>query len=169
MSLFWKKVSLLLVLLCVNSAWAGCAQFFPPSDLSQADFEPALATLVRSIDAAILASGGTQGISITIVYDQTTVFSRGWGTEDGVTPITEHIPFLVASVTKLVTALAMLVKRDKVDLNAPLSRYVKNCPPCQFTFRQLSTHTSGLPTDPPCGVLTQNCNTTTQQQVAAIL
>jgi CubicO group peptidase (beta-lactamase class C family) len=51
-----------------------------------------------------------------------------------------------------------------------LSNYLKECPPCeQMTFRQLATHTAGLPTDPHCGVLTQNCNTTTKEQIAEMI
>ena len=161
------------IILAIGGASAGpgpCPSYFghDPTNSIPSDLKPALDKLTASIGAAIKKSEGTQGMSVAIVYDQTTIYTHSWGTEDGTTPVTEDSKFLVASVTKLITALTLLAHRNDVDLDAPLSNYVTGCPPCdKMSFRQLLTHTAGFPTDPACGILTQNCKTTTAEQIEA--
>jgi CubicO group peptidase (beta-lactamase class C family) len=164
------------------SARGACPQFFDTdASLTPEDFVHVMRNVTTTIDAALAASdgGGVQGLSLQVVYDQDTIYSHNWGTEDGAAPVTSSSRFLVASVTKLATALAVLANSktphapttpEPVDLDAPLSQYVPACPPCsQMTFRQLLSHRAGLPTDPSCGLLTQNCVTTTAEQVADML
>ena len=64
-------------------------------------------------------------------------------------PVTEQTLFTINSATKSFTGVAImqLVEDGKLDLAAPLSRYLDGLPaPWQtLTLRQLLTHTSGLP------------------------
>ena len=62
------------------------------------------------------------------------------------TPIDEHSSFNLASVSKQFfgMALLMLYEDSKIDLDAPLSRYLEDFPDDRLTVRQLVTQTSGL-------------------------
>ncbi|MGH3430910.1 MAG: serine hydrolase domain-containing protein, partial [Mycobacteriales bacterium] len=63
-------------------------------------------------------------------------------------PNTTHSRFQIASVSKTLTAAAVLklVQQGRVDLDAPVSRYVPEYAPGRnITIKQLLTHTSGVP------------------------
>lgn len=74
----------------------------------------------------------------------------------------------VASLTKVVgttTALAQLVERGGVDIDAPVQRYVPNWTGAgqdRVTVRHLLTHTSGLPSFRPYDRQTQNPDSLTK-------
>ncbi|WLT33446.1 serine hydrolase [Geothrix sp. PMB-07] len=63
--------------------------------------------------------------------------------------VTDHTVFSINSATKAFTGVAMmqLAEEGKVDLDAPVSRYLEGLPaPWQpVTLRQLLTHVSGIP------------------------
>ncbi|MBI1751824.1 MAG: class A beta-lactamase-related serine hydrolase [Acidobacteria bacterium] len=64
-------------------------------------------------------------------------------------PVTDHTVFSINSATKSFTGVAMmqLAEEGKVDLDAPVSRYLEGLPaPWQpVTLRQLLIHVSGIP------------------------
>jgi CubicO group peptidase (beta-lactamase class C family) len=64
-------------------------------------------------------------------------------------PVTPNTRFAVASVTKPITAVGimLLVQDGKVELDAPVSRYLTEAPAAwsAMTVRHLLNHTSGLP------------------------
>ncbi|HZX26008.1 MAG TPA: serine hydrolase domain-containing protein [Telluria sp.] len=68
------------------------------------------------------------------------------------TPVTPHSAFQIASSTKLLTSLALmqLVAEGKIELDAPVSRYVADTPASWngMTVRQLAAHASGLKPGP---------------------
>lgn len=76
-----------------------------------------------------------------------------------------HTLWDLASLTKVIgttTALAQLVERGRVDLHAPVQRYVPDWigPRKEsVTVRQLLTHTSGLPSFRPYDQQTHNADT----------
>ena len=91
--------------------------------------------------------------SILVARRGTIVLHRGLGRlsrQDGSPAVTPDSVFLLASITKPVTAcsLMLLVERGKVSLNDPVSRYLP-----EFTgvdrdkarVRDLLSHTSGMP------------------------
>jgi CubicO group peptidase (beta-lactamase class C family) len=107
--------------------------------------------------AAILASeiqrGNLGAASILVARRGTVVLHRGLGRlapREGSPAVTPDSVFLLASITKPVTACALmlLVERGKVSINDPVSRYLP-----EFTggekdkvrVRDLLSHTSGLP------------------------
>lgn len=78
---------------------------------------------------------------------------------------TRHTMWDVASLTKVVgttTALAQLVEKGAVDLDAPVQRYVPDWTGAgkeSVTVRHLLTHTSGLPSFKPYDQQTHNADT----------
>ncbi len=95
------------------------------------------------------------GLAIGIVENGKLVYSRGFGVMkvgDTSKPVTAETLFHMASVTKpfVATAVMQLVEQDKVDLNAPVTKYLPyfrlKDPRYRFiTVRQMLTHTSGMP------------------------
>jgi CubicO group peptidase (beta-lactamase class C family) len=95
------------------------------------------------------------GVCLAIVEGGKIVHLRGFGRArpHGEAP-TPQTPFPVGSVTKSFTALAVmqLVEADKIDLDAPVQRYLpwfRVADPrasAQITVRHLLNQTSGLPT-----------------------
>lgn len=94
------------------------------------------------------------GVSLAIVEGDRIVHRRGFGRArpGGETP-TSQTPFLIGSLTKSFTALAVmqLVEAGKVELDAPVQRYLpwfRVADPeasAQMTVRHLLNQTSGLP------------------------
>jgi CubicO group peptidase (beta-lactamase class C family) len=96
------------------------------------------------------------GLALGIVHNDEVVHLRGFGeaNPDGRT-VTPQTPFILASASKSFTALAImqLVESGKIDLDAPLRRYLPafrvadEAASARITVRHLLHHTSGLPED----------------------
>jgi CubicO group peptidase (beta-lactamase class C family) len=98
------------------------------------------------------------GLSIALVDDQRVLWSRGFGYADaerGI-PANAQTIYGIGSVTKLFTATAVmqLAEQGRIDLDAPLTRYVPEfsvrarfADATPITPRHLLTHHSGLPGD----------------------
>jgi CubicO group peptidase (beta-lactamase class C family) len=94
------------------------------------------------------------GVALGIVKGDEIVHLKGFGKAGpSGREVTPQTPFLIASVTKSFTALAImqLVEEGKVELDAPVQRYIpwfRVADPdasSRITVRQLLNHTSGLP------------------------
>jgi CubicO group peptidase (beta-lactamase class C family) len=94
------------------------------------------------------------GLALGIVHGDQVVHLKGFGKADpSGREVTPQTPFLIASVTKSITALAVmqLVEEGKVELDAPVQSYLpwfRVADPeasAKITVRQLLNHTSGLP------------------------
>lgn len=90
------------------------------------------------------------GMSITVAIGGRIVWSEGFGYADvaakqAATPTTR---FRVGSVSKPITAagLVLLVERGRLDLDAPIQRYIADYPDkgAVITTRQLAGHLSGI-------------------------
>ena len=99
-------------------------------------------------------------VSILLVDDQKIVWQQGYGFADpqAKTPVTADTIFRVGSVSKLFTDIAVMqqVERGKMDLDAPVSRYLPDFRPRNkfgksITLRQLMSHRAGLVREPPVG------------------
>lgn len=93
---------------------------------------------------------GAPGSSITVMKDGQIIWSEGFGladVEDGVaaTPLSR---FRVGSVSKSLTsvALGILVDEGKIDLDAPVQKYVPDFPLKRWpiTVRQVAGHLAGI-------------------------
>jgi CubicO group peptidase (beta-lactamase class C family) len=97
----------------------------------------------------------TPGAAVAVVLGDQVVFSHGYGVASVETgaPITPDMLFRLGSTTKMFTASAVvgLALEGKIDLNAPVSRYISGLDPVigQVTANQLLSHTSGLHDEAP--------------------
>ncbi len=91
------------------------------------------------------------GLQAAVVKDGKIVLLKSFGTADiqHSVPTTHKTVFPIYSCTKAFTGVAImqLVEEGKVDLAAPISRYLDGLPASwqAITVRQLLTHVSGLP------------------------
>lgn len=91
------------------------------------------------------------GLQAAVVKDGKIVLLSSLGTADlqSQTPVTNNSVFGIYSCTKAFTGVAImrLVEDGKLDLAAPVSRYLDGLPVAwqPVTIRQLLTHVSGLP------------------------
>lgn len=92
------------------------------------------------------------GLSITVVTDLQLRWATGFGIADleNNVPATKETAYRLASIDKSITATAImqLAEAGKLDLDAPIQRYVPTFPQKQWpvTARQLLTHTGGIRT-----------------------
>src|SRR6266699_4851498 len=130
---------------------------------------------IARIDAYVstqMQANHIPGVALGLVHNDQVMHLRGFGSADqsgrAVTPDT---PFILASVSKSFTALAVmqLVEAGKIELDAPVQRYLpwfRVADPvasARITLRHLLYHTSGIPgTDSAPG------KTTVEQQVRAL-
>lgn len=126
------------------------------------------ARLLR-VDAAIeraIADGVTPGAALAVGRKGKLVRMRGYGRLDwdpAASPVDDRSIFDLASLTKSVattSAIMFLVQDGKLDLDAPLSKYLGEfrgvADRRTMTARHLLTHTSGLPAGGPlAGLVTR--------------
>ena len=90
------------------------------------------------------------GMSVAVMVKDEIVWSRGFGTADleNKIAVTPNTRFRLASVSKLITAAAVarLVDSGKLDLDAPISKYINDLPESlgKVTSRQLAGHLAGV-------------------------
>ncbi len=107
-----------------------------------------------------MAAKALPALSIALVDDQRIVWARGFGFKDlehRVSATAETV-YRVGSVSKLFTDMAVMqfVEQGKLDLDAPVNRYLPEFAPrnpfkATVTLRQLMSHRSGLVREPPAG------------------
>jgi serine beta-lactamase-like protein LACTB len=93
---------------------------------------------------------GTPGLSLAVAVDGKIVYSEGFGFAD----LEERVPvwpttkFRIGSVSKPLTAIALaqLVEAGKLDLDAPVQKYVRSFPDkgAVITTRMLAGHLGGI-------------------------
>ena len=123
---------------------------------------PDLAAIDRYVQAQRRAAR-LPGLALGIVHGDRIVHLQGFGDADSSgRPVTPQTPFLLASTTKSFTALAImqLVEAGKVNLDAPVQRYLPwfhladPAASARITVRHLLNQTSGLAD--PSGSLTNS-------------
>ncbi len=111
------------------------------------------AELDSKINAAI-SKGELPGLAIGVVKNGKLIYAKGFGVMKlGTTaPVTSRSLFHMASVTKtfVATAIMQLVEQGKIDLDAPVTRYLPYFKLAddryrQIKIRQMVSHTSGIP------------------------
>ncbi len=102
-----------------------------------------------------MAAQRIPGLAIGIVQGDRVAYVRGFGTaDDSGTEVTPQTPFIIGSVAKSITALAImqLVEANKIELDAPVQRYLPwfrvadEQASAEITVRHLLNHTSGIST-----------------------
>ncbi|WP_411280972.1 serine hydrolase domain-containing protein [Gemmatimonas sp.] len=97
------------------------------------------------------------GVAVAIVSHDSVIYARGFGTDGFGASVTERTGFVLGSMSKSVTALAVmqLAERNLLELDAPAQRYLPwfrvadAGASARITVRQLLHHTSGIPTNAP--------------------
>lgn len=104
----------------------------------------------REILGALMGEQGIPGLSVAVGVKGEVVWSEGMGyanVENG-TPVTPITKFRSGSIAKAMTGtgLAVLYERGKIELEAPVRRYVPEWPEKHpaITVRQLAGHLSGI-------------------------
>ncbi|MBE1485915.1 serine hydrolase domain-containing protein [Plantactinospora soyae] len=95
----------------------------------------------------------TPGLAYAVVRGDQVVGQGAWGVDGDGAPVTAQTPFVLGSVTKSFTALAVmqLVEAGRIGLDIPVRRYVPwlrladESVAARITVRELLTHTTGLP------------------------
>jgi CubicO group peptidase (beta-lactamase class C family) len=125
--------------------------------------DPELRPVIDSVHDIIekeLTSRHIPGASIALVDDQQIFWSKGYGYSnvDERLPATEKTIYGIGSITKLFTGAMLMQLRDsgQLYLDEPIEKYLPsfkirskfgdNDP---ITFRQVASHTSGLPIESP--------------------
>lgn len=118
----------------------------------------------RASVPAIMRKGKVPGVAIALVDQQGIIWTEGFGYTDYKRKIlvTPDTPFLICSMSKTVTATAVMlaVQDGLLDLDEPIttylpdfrvnSRYEEN-PEQKITLRHLLSHTAGLCSEPTIG------------------
>jgi CubicO group peptidase (beta-lactamase class C family) len=121
-----------------------------PAQSPSGQFESAVAAGVNDV----LAKSAIAGVSVAIGRSREVVFARGYGMADleSRRPLDVDAVMDMGSIGKQFTAAAVLklVDAGRIDLDAPLSRYLPAWKDASrhTTVRQLLNHTSGIE-DPP--------------------
>ncbi len=158
-------IRLVLFLTCLL-ANAVMAQPYKPPVFASADRAAKIKELAPAIET-IYRDWATKnhfpGLTFGVVVDGQLVLSGGTGYTDVAkkTPATPQSMFRIASMTKSITALAVLKLRDagKLSLDAPISQYIPEAKNLTYlssdapaiTVRDLLTHAGGFPEDNPWG------------------
>ena len=107
-------------------------------------------TKIETAVSSLMSRQGIPAVSVAIVEDNQIRFQRGYGMADveNFVPAKALTVYRIASVTKSLTAVAamQLVEKGKLDLDAPIQKYVPSFPTKNFpiTTRQLLAHLSGI-------------------------
>ncbi len=145
---------MILVALVLGAAYLASR---PGSDVPAANGQgagPEFAAIERFVQKE-MAAQRIPGLALGIVENDRITYLRGFGkADDSGRPVTPKTPFIIGSLSKSFTALAImqLVEEGKVQLDAPVQRYLPwfrvadEKASARITVRQLLNHTSGLST-----------------------
>jgi CubicO group peptidase (beta-lactamase class C family) len=142
----YRQISVVILLACLSPVARGAA--------------PSAADAKRDAVAAAVRAGmeehGVPGVSIALIDDYKIVWAQGFGVlaEGGEAPVTPETRFQAASISKPITALAVLrlVEEQKLSLDEPVNGKLKSwqipeVPATKRTpiaLRHLLSHYAGL-------------------------
>ena len=136
-----------LALIALTACGAAHGSHSAPSPAQDARFDAVLAYLRTQVDSAfpgaVVAVGRRDSVLLLAAVGH-------YGIDDP-RPVTPETVYDMASLTKVIgltTACMMLVSEQKLDLDAPVQRYVpafRGPGKERVTIRNLLTHSSGLP------------------------
>jgi serine beta-lactamase-like protein LACTB len=122
----------------------------PASPAAVDGLAPAKIEAIEALISAAMTRLGIPGLSAAVVTERRMRWSSAFGTADleNSVPAKPVTVYRLASVTKPMSATAVLqlVEAGKVDLDAPIQRYVPAFPEKQWpvTVRHLLSHQSGI-------------------------
>jgi CubicO group peptidase (beta-lactamase class C family) len=104
----------------------------------------------RRLAHGLLLQDNLPGLSVAVARDGEIVWTEGfgWADVDGRLPVTPRTQFRLGSVSKTLTAAAIVLlhERGRIDLDAPVQTYVPEYPrkPWTVTTRQLMGDIAGV-------------------------
>src|SRR5262245_53348773 len=124
----------------------------PPATAGDAPatLPPGKVAILEMLVGAAMARLGVPGVAAAVVEREQLVWTEPFGLSDveNAVPVKSGTMFRLASVSKPVTATAVmqLVERGKLDLDAPIQRYVPSFPEKRWpvTPRLLLAHLGGV-------------------------
>jgi len=128
----------------------GLASLPLQAEVSPASQAPQAADVERFLQAQ-MQQRGIPGLQVAVVQHGKIVLLGAYGLAslEHSVPVTDRSVFALNSITKAFTGVAgmQLVEAGKLDLDAPVSRYLDGLPAAwrAITVRQLFSHVSGLP------------------------
>ncbi|MBE7169006.1 MAG: beta-lactamase family protein [Williamsia sp.] len=140
--------------------------------LSDADFTNAKNNIKSQID-----NNHVPSIAVAVVKNQKILWEESFGYSNRELKInsTIHTPYYVASVTKLMTAMAVMKLSEKrqINLDSPANKYLLHAKisspfwnASEATIRRLLQHTSGLTTyDKECYPNLESCSLTVDSAI----
>ena len=143
------RYAMLAVLVLLSTCPAAFAQSVAPA----AALSPAVALALDAAARDAVAAGDVPGAVVVVGQDGSVLYRLATGSRalvPAVEPMTIDTVFDVASLTKVVAtmpAVLALWEEGRIDLDAPLGRYLKEFAGPGFrevTIRRLLTHASGL-------------------------
>ena len=150
----------LVTLLCSATLLCGdtVAQSSPPSPLQgcvsrlAAPVAPAYLAAAARAHALMCARllQNMPGVQVAVAVNRQVVWSEAFGYADLAhhTPVTAETQFRIGSVSKPITAtaVALLYEQGRLDLDAPVQRYVPSFPLKAYpiTTRELAGHLAGI-------------------------
>ena len=152
----WKVAA--IAGLALIAAGVACGET-APAGAADVAADPAVRAALEQVDrllADTLKTRSLPGLSAGVVYDQALIWSKGYGYAEleREVPADQDSLYEIGSVTKLFNAVMLMQLRDagKLNLDDPIekhlpefrvkSRFPDQRPP---TFRQVVSHTAGLP------------------------
>ncbi|MEA4892244.1 MAG: serine hydrolase domain-containing protein [Peptococcaceae bacterium] len=152
------RLSLFMLILFAFFAAAGPALAMPPNELGVPadDEDPKPLSLQEKAEKAAglaLTYGGATSLRYALVENGRTLLSGGAGvySKDGGRAPSEETLYGIGSVSKVYTtsAVMLLVQQGKVELDAPITRYLDDFTMADERFRQITprmllNHSSGL-------------------------
>lgn len=132
------------VLAAVLATGAAAAQAPPAGEYTEA------VETARGLARALLAEDSLPGLSVAVGVDGRIVWAEGFGWADIAdrVPVTTRTRFRSGSSTKplTATAAALLYERGRLDLDAPVQRYVPDFPEKRWpvSTRHLLSHVAGV-------------------------
>jgi serine beta-lactamase-like protein LACTB, mitochondrial len=132
------------------SAVLALAQPAPAASPSPAGLSDSTLHAVEAAISATMSAQRIPGLSVAVVTKDELRWSSGYGQSDieNAVPATAETVYRLASVSKPITAVAamQLAEQGKLDLDAPVQKYVPSFPqkPWPVTTRALLGHLSGI-------------------------
>ena len=158
--------------LIVIGLMLGCASAPSPSSTSSTSSLDSTLNQIFALDLA-------PGMAVAIVRDTQVIYAKGFGWADVAArqPVTPQTVFYIASTTKSFTGLAaaLLAEQGRLDLDAPLSRYLPTArlqaplSADSITLRSLLSHTHGIDNDGPIVFRTAFTGEQTNDQLITLL
>jgi CubicO group peptidase (beta-lactamase class C family) len=122
----------------------------PPACAAAAELSAETRGTIDAAIAKLLEESRAPGLSTAIVVDGQLAYEQGYGLADveNNVPSTPQTIYRLASISKMLTATAamQLVEQGKLDLSAPIQKYVPSFPEKEYpiTAELLLKHQSGI-------------------------